>query len=54
MTFGRPAAIPDSYVRLELPVEIDKQIPPVAPANLRKNTSVQFFTATMYVQISPN
>jgi hypothetical protein len=23
MTFGRPAAIPDSYVRLELPLKCD-------------------------------
>lgn len=52
MTFGRPTAIPDSYIKLELPVEIDTLLCPNAPVDPRKHTSVQFFNATMYVQVS--
>jgi hypothetical protein len=52
MTFGRPAAIPDSYIKLELPVDIDTLISPNTPADPRKHASVQFFNVTMYVQVS--
>jgi hypothetical protein len=51
MTFGRPAAIPDSYIKLELPVEIDTVVDPKMPANSQKHASVQFFNGTMHVSI---
>jgi hypothetical protein len=54
MTFGRPAAIPDSYIKLELPVELDTPILPLTPADPRKHPSVQFFNATMYIQMFPS
>ena len=50
MTFGRPAAIPDDYVRLELPMNIDQIIPSsTQPTDLRVQNSVNFFNATMSV-----
>jgi hypothetical protein len=47
MTFGRPAAIPDSYVRLELPVDLASADPSLSGQDLRRQKSVQFFNATM-------
>lgn len=47
MTFGRPAAIPDSYVKLELPVNfvcISQEISTVDPQKL---SSTLFYTMTM-------
>lgn len=47
MTFGRPAAIPDDYVRISLPRhyrEILGEGPPLSPL---KEASVLFFNATM-------
>ncbi len=49
MTFGRPAAIPDDYVKLALPVDYDNVLESMLPADPRKHTSVCFFNATMYV-----
>lgn len=51
MTFGRPAAIPDNYIKLELPIDIDAAVAPAMPASLCQSASVQFFNATMYVQL---
>jgi hypothetical protein len=47
MTFGRPATIPDDYVRLELPLNYDELIPSSALFDPRRQISVQFFNATM-------
>ena len=46
MTFGRPAAIPDDYVIIDLPCHIDAgdSLGPVEP---RHEVSVEFFNATM-------
>lgn len=48
MTFGRPAAIPEAYVKLDLPVDFD-EIHLVRRPDPRKHLSVQFYNATMYV-----
>lgn len=48
MTFGRPAAIPESYVKLDLPVDYDAvHLTGVSKGDLTKHISVQFFVATM-------
>jgi hypothetical protein len=47
MTFGRPAAIPDDYVKLELPQNLDDGASPRLAADSRLIVSVQFFNATM-------
>ena len=49
MTFGRPATIPDSYVRLELPSEYETTDASVTTIETRKEISVGFYTATMFV-----
>ena len=49
MTFGRPAAIPDCYVRLELPVEYELADASVTTFEARKEISVGFYSATMFV-----
>ena len=50
MTFGRPAAIPDDYVQLQLPLDLDYQgllaIPESGP-EYRRKVGVDFFNATM-------
>lgn len=48
MTFGRPATIPDEYVKLELPVDYDSITPSTPPSTdpVRQN-SVVFFNATI-------
>jgi hypothetical protein len=47
MTFGRPAAIPDSYVKLEMPVETE--VDPLSPPSVEGSnpTNISFFAATM-------
>jgi hypothetical protein len=40
MTFGRPANIPDYYVKLDLPMTLDGD-------DLLKTDSVRFFNSTM-------
>ncbi|KAF2801274.1 uncharacterized protein BDZ99DRAFT_456469 [Mytilinidion resinicola] len=47
MTFGRPAAIPDSYVRLALPVDFDHIAPETSAEDPRKRNSTLFFTMTI-------
>lgn len=46
MTFGRPAAIPESYVKLELPEPFESMGPSPAEYS-QKQDSVGFFSATM-------
>ena len=48
MTFGRPAAISDDYVRLELPIPYETVLEMNAPAKIRNYRSVLFFKATMF------
>lgn len=44
MTFGRPSAIPEDYVKIPLPVPL----PPVdGRPNIAEELSVAFFNATM-------
>lgn len=47
MTFGRPSAIPDSYVKLEMPAETE--VDPLSPPSVEgcNPTNISFFTATM-------
>ncbi|KAF2501403.1 hypothetical protein BU16DRAFT_450555 [Lophium mytilinum] len=47
MTFGRPAAIPDSYVRLELPVDFDCIAADNSAVDPRKRNSTLFYTMTI-------
>ncbi|TVY92748.1 hypothetical protein LAWI1_G002078 [Lachnellula willkommii] len=47
MTFGRPATIPDDYVRLELPLDYDELILSSTTFDPRQQISVQFFNATI-------
>lgn len=47
MTFGRPPAIPESYIRTPLPKHIDKIIPEPRADSLL--LSLDFFVHTMYV-----
>jgi hypothetical protein len=47
MTFGRPAAIPDSYVKLELPVKRDFEKSSDFVEDETSVLSVAFFNATM-------
>jgi hypothetical protein len=47
MTFGRPAAIPDSYVKLEMPVEIEVDTLSPPPVEGSNPTNISFFAATM-------
>jgi hypothetical protein len=47
MTFGRPAAIPDSYVKLDLPVKRDFEKPSNFVDDETSVLSVAFFNATM-------
>ena len=48
MTFGRPAAIPENYVKLDLPVDYDDILPSsTAGFDPVKRNSVLFFNATM-------
>ena len=42
MTFGRPAAIPESYIKLELPAHYEGSSPSAV-----KHASMLFFNATM-------
>lgn len=49
MTFGRPAAIPDSYVKLELPAaHPDLDISAVIESET-SSLSLSFFNSSMYV-----
>jgi hypothetical protein len=47
MTFGRPAAIPDTYVKLEMPVETE--VDPLSPPSVEGSnpSNISFFAATM-------
>ena len=47
MTFGRPAAIPDDYINMDLPVDYDELIPSTRPTDPKIQGSVGFFNATM-------
>jgi hypothetical protein len=47
MTFGRPAAVPDDYVRIELPVDIETGIDGATATDTHKSTSLLFFNATI-------
>ncbi|KAK8224476.1 fungal-specific transcription factor domain-containing protein [Phyllosticta capitalensis] len=47
MTFGRPASVPDDYVRLDLPV-LERMVDPTLTENtMVKDMSVSFFNATI-------
>jgi hypothetical protein len=48
MTFGRPASIPDDYIRLELPKVLDDDLCSMNQESVGVN-SVLFFNATMSV-----
>jgi hypothetical protein len=47
MTFGRPAAIPDSYIKLDMPTEIE--VDPLSPPSVEGSnpSNIAFFAATM-------
>lgn len=47
MTFGRPAAIPESYVKLDMPTETE--VDPLSPRSVEGSnpTNIAFFNATM-------
>lgn len=45
MTFGRPPAIPESYVRIPLPKHVDKAIAEQSTEGL--SLSIDFFVKTM-------
>lgn len=47
MTFGRPAAIPDSYVKLELPKKRELESPTGLVDDGTTILSVAFFNSTM-------
>ena len=47
MTFGRPAAIPDSYDKMELPLDFVETMPSTLLADPQKKATVPFFNATM-------
>jgi hypothetical protein len=47
MTFGRPPAIPESYVQLELPVPYASLQQPVSAVEKGDSLSVAFFNGTM-------
>jgi Fungal specific transcription factor domain len=47
MTFGRPGAIPDDYVKLELPRSFDDGGSPGLASDSRSLVSIDFFNATM-------
>ena len=47
MTFGRPAAIADNYVKLELPLDYDAVLLSTTPSDPCKQVSVRFFNVTM-------
>ncbi|CAL5873913.1 uncharacterized protein PFLUO_LOCUS8197 [Penicillium psychrofluorescens] len=51
MTFGRPAAIPDSYVKLDLPVKHDFEKPTDFVDDETSVLKVAFFNATMPVLV---
>ena len=50
MTFGRPSAIPEDYIRLDLPLPfpIDASPESHTSAETKKSANVGFFIATMY------
>lgn len=54
MTFGRPPAIPDNYVQLDLPIvpSISEGQPVVDDETIRQ--SVYFFNHTMLVDTTPS
>lgn len=47
MTFGRPATIPDDYIKLELPIDIENVLDTAISTDTQKSTSVLFFSATI-------
>lgn len=47
MTFGRPAAIPDDYVKLDLPVKHDFEASSSFVDEETSTISVAFFNSTM-------
>lgn len=49
MTFGRPQAIPDSYVQLDLPVAYETAQTSVTAGPSPRSAGVDFYTATMSV-----
>lgn len=49
MTFGRPAAIPDSYVKLELPASHPDLDTSAVIESETSSLSLSFFNASMYV-----
>ena len=48
MSFGRPAAIPDDYVILDLPCHVNMG-DPMESIDPRREISLNFFNATMLV-----
>ncbi|KAK7510071.1 fungal-specific transcription factor domain-containing protein [Phyllosticta citriasiana] len=46
MTFGRPASVPDDYVRLNLPV-LERLVDPATAQNVTKDMAVSFYNATI-------
>jgi hypothetical protein len=47
MTFGRPMAIPEDYVRLPLPQVLEDHAPTFDHDSIVETKSVMFFNATM-------
>ena len=53
MTFGRPSAIPNSHVQLDLPVISDIGEGPPFVGNETLRHAIQFFNCTMSVKCVP-
>lgn len=54
MTFGRPAAIPDNYVKLDLPSKRDFDESSALVNDETTFLSLTFFNSTMFVIPSPS
>lgn len=51
MTYGRPPAIPDQYIKLLLPKDYPNITRSASDPDLWKQLSVPFYNATMYVPV---
>lgn len=47
ITMGRPALIPESYIRKDLPININEEFPSLYMQTSLAAASVQFFNAVM-------
>lgn len=47
MTFGRPSIIPDTYVKLELPISNMKIVGQVPESEFTPQMDATYYTATM-------